>query len=149
MTRRTRRGFTLWEMTIVFAIMAVTALIVAPQWTQLGEAPSAVTGQPLLDALRDARRLAITAHQVVALRIDPASGRYRVDTSGVSGTGVYFEGELALGTLESIESDQPRLQFIFRPTGATYGDTAIVRSANGAVLIAVDPWSGVATSYAR
>jgi len=146
---RMRRGFTLWEMTIVFAIMAVTALIVAPQWVQLGEAPVGVTGQPMLDALRDARRLAITENQVVALRIDPASGRYRVDTSGVAGTGLYFEGILELGALESMESDQPRVQYIFRPTGATYGDTVIVRSANGSVLIAVDPWSGVATSYAR
>jgi prepilin-type N-terminal cleavage/methylation domain-containing protein len=146
---RARRGFTLWEMTIVFAIMAVTALIVAPQWLRLGEAPAAATGQPILDALRDARRLAITAHQVVALRIDPSSGRYRVDTSGVAGTGVYFEGELALGALESMESDQARVQYIFRPTGATSSDTLIVRSANGSVLIAVDPWSGVATSYAR
>ncbi len=146
---RARRGFTLWEMTIVFAIMAVTALIVAPQWMRLGDAPAAATGQPILDALRDARRLAITAHQVVALRIDPASGRYRVDTSGVSGTGLYVEGSLELGALESMESDRPRVQYIFRPTGATYGDTVIVRSANGSVLIAVDPWSGVATSYAR
>jgi len=86
---------------------------------------------------------------VVALRIDPASGRYRVDTSGVSGTGLYVEGSLELGALESMESDRPRVQYIFRPTGATYGDTVIVRSANGSVLIAVDPWSGVATSYAR
>ncbi len=146
---RTRRGFTLWEMTIVFAVMAVTALIVAPQWVRLGDAPAAVTGQPLLDALRDARRLAMTANQVVALRIDPLSRRYRVDTSGVAGTGLYFNGELALGALESFETTQPRLQYIFRPTGATYGDTVIVRGANGHVLIAVDPWSGVATAYAR
>ncbi len=146
---RARRGFTLWEMTIVLAIMAVTALLVAPQWARLGDAPAAVTGQPILDALRDARRLAITAHQVVALRIDPSSGRYRVDTSGVAGTGLYFEGSLELGALESMESEQPRVQFIFRPTGATYGDTVRVRSANGSVLIAVDPWSGLATSYAR
>ncbi len=143
------RGFTLWEMTIVVAIMAVTALLVAPQWLRLGEAPMAAIGQPVLDALRDARRLAITAHQVVALRIDPVSGRYRVDTTGVAGTGPYFEGNLELGALESMESDQPRVQYIFRPTGATYGDTVIVRSANGAVLIAVDPWSGVASAYAR
>lgn len=146
---RVRRGFTLWEMTIVFAVMAVTALFVIPQWVRLGDAPPAAIGQPLLDALRDARRLAITAHQVVALRIDPVSGRYRVDTSGVAGTGVYFEGTLALGALESIESDQARVQYIFRPTGATYGDTVLVRNTNGAVLIAVDPWSGEAVSHAR
>ena len=149
MSTRARRGFTLWEMTIVVAIMAVTALLVLPQWTRLGNAPTAATGQPILDALRDARRLAITAHQVVALRIDPVSGRYRVDTSGVAGTGLYFEGTLGFGALESMESDQPRLQFVFRSTGATFGDTVIVRSANESVLIAVDPWSGVATAYAR
>ncbi len=146
---RARRGFTLWEMTMVFAVMAITALIVVPQWLRLGAAESRGAADAMLALLRDARRLAIVANQVVALRMDPESGAYRIDTTGVNGSGEFASGQLNLGALEALESVQPRLQFVFRPTGATFGDTLIVRGADGAVLIAVDPWSGEAAAHAR
>lgn len=144
-----RRGFTLWEIAMVLAIMAVTAAIVVPQWTRFGDESEHAPGQVVLNALRDARRLAIESRQIVALRLDPLSGVYQVDTSGVAGSGVFFEGQLELGALESIESDLARVQFVFRPTGATFGDTLTFRTSSGTVMIAVDPWSGVATAYAR
>jgi prepilin-type N-terminal cleavage/methylation domain-containing protein len=149
MTARIRRGFTLWEMTIVFAIMAVTALLVVPQWASLNtDEPDSLT-DAVLHVLRDSRKLAIASTQTVALRIDPVNGLYRVDTTGVSGSGLYAEGQLDLGALESIETDRPRLQFVFRPSGAAFADTLLVRGTRGTSVIAVDPWSGVAGAYAR
>lgn len=144
-----RRGFTLWEMTMVFAVMAITALIVVPQWLRLGATESRGVADDVLALLRDARRLAIMSNQLVTVRMDPVSGTFRVDTTGVNGSGIHSSGQLNLGALESIESSQPRLQFGFRPTGATIGDTLIVRGADRAVLIAVDPWNGEAAAHAR
>ncbi len=149
MNGRARRGFTLWEITVVFAVMAVTALLVIPQWLQLGNDTSRGASDSLLTLLRDSRRLAIMSNQVVAVRIIPLSGTFRVDTSGVGGSGEFRSGQLALSALESLETDQERLQFVFRPTGAAFADSLIVRGADGAVLIAVDPWSGEAAAYAR
>jgi Tfp pilus assembly protein FimT len=136
-------------MTIVFAIMAVTALLVVPQWASLNNEEPANLTTSVLDVLRDSRKLAIASSQTVALRIDPLSGLYRVDTTGVTGSGLFAEGQLDLGALESIETDRPRLQFVFRPSGAAFADTLLVRGTRGTSVIAVDPWSGVAGAYAR
>jgi Tfp pilus assembly protein FimT len=149
MTTRARAGFTLWEMTIVFAVMAVTALLVVPQWLRRADDTPATATSSLLALLHDARQLAINAHQVVAVHLDPLSGAYRVDTTSVVGSGAVAEGQLTLGALESIETDKERLAFVFQPTGAAFADTLLVRSPDGAQLIAVDPWSGVAGAYAR
>ncbi len=144
-----RRGFTLWETTIVFAVMAITALLVVPQWLRLGATESRGTADHVLALLRDARRLAIMSNQLVTVHLAPRSGSFRVDTTGVNGTGTHTSGQLDLSALASLESSQPRLTFVFRATGATIGDTLIVREANSAVLIAVDPWSGEAAAHAR
>jgi hypothetical protein len=41
-------------------------------------------------------------------------------------------------------TDLPRLQYVFRPTGAAFGDTVIVRGGSLPLTIRIDPWSGVA-----
>lgn len=149
MSPRVRAGFTLWEITVVFAVMAVTALLVVPQWLQLGSTAPRGASEQLLTLLRDTRRLAIMSNQLVTLRVIPESGAFRVDTSGVGGSGVFTSGRLELSAIESLETDEARLQFLFRPTGAAVADSLIVRGPDGAVLIAIDPWSGEATAYAR
>ena len=39
-------------------------------------------------------------------------------------------------------SHTPRLQYVFRPTGATFADTVVVRGGPVPLTIRVDPWSG-------
>lgn len=134
---------------MVFAVLAVSALIVLPQWLQMRDASSRDATDELLALLRDSRALAINKRQVVQLHIDPVSGIYRVDTTGVSGTGPVADGVLALGALESAESDKPRLRYVFQPTGAASGDTVLMRGRNGTRLIAVQPWDGSAVAHAR
>ena len=148
MTRR-RGGFTLWEMAMVLAVMSVAAIMVAPALTRLGEAPPARTADSVLALLRDARKAAIERNTMVTLHLDPVSGHFRADTSGVNGTGPLAEGTLALGATETLETTLPRLRYIFRPTGAAIADTVRVRGFGEAVLVSVDPWSGVARTDAR
>lgn len=149
MTRRERRGFTLWEMAIVLAVMSVAAVLVAPALVRLGEPAPPRTADVVLSLLRDARKAAIERNATVTLRIDPVSGHYRADSTGVSGTGMLAEGTLALGATETLITDQPRLVFVFRPTGAAFADSVLVRGAGDAALVFVDPWSGVARADAR
>ena len=56
---------------------------------------------------------------------------------------------LQLDATETLDTRLLRLTYIFRPTGATLGDTILVRAANQSVLVVVDPWSGVARADAR
>ena len=146
---RNRGGFTLWEMAIVLAVMSVAAIMVAPALTRLGERPPARTADSVLALLRDARRAAIDRNTMVTVRLDPVSGHFRADTTGVNGTGPLVEGTLALGATETLETTLSRLRFIFRPSGAAIADTVLVRGFGAAVLVSVDQWSGVARTDAR
>jgi prepilin-type N-terminal cleavage/methylation domain-containing protein len=146
---RARRGFTLWEMTIVLALVALGTALVVPNWIDFDASPIPVPGESVVALLRDARRVAIEGKQTVAVRIDPSTRYFRVDTTGVSGTGALVEGELQVGAYEALETDLPRVQFVFLPSGAALGDSVLVRGSDGPFLLTVDPWSGQVVLNAR
>lgn len=146
---RARRGFTLWEMTIVLALVALGTALVVPNWIDFEGSPAPVPGESVVALLRDARRVAIEGKQTVAVRIDPATKHFRVDTTGVSGTGALIDGSLEVGAYESLDTDLQRLQFVFLPSGAAMGDSVLVRGTDGPFLLTVDPWSGVVVLNAR
>jgi prepilin-type N-terminal cleavage/methylation domain-containing protein len=144
-----RAGFTLMEMGIVLAIMAISAMLVAPALARMGQGKPLGVGEDVVKLLADARQIAIQRNETVTLRLDPVSGRYRADTVGVSGSGELGEGTMTLSAQEALVTDQPRLVYVFHPTGATLADTVLVRGAGAAALVSVDPWNGVAYVTAR
>jgi prepilin-type N-terminal cleavage/methylation domain-containing protein len=146
---RARRGFTLWEMSIVLAISAVAAMLVIPAWSNLGENQAAEAGSVITGLLRDARRVAISNRQTVAVRIDPQTGLYRVDTTGVAGTGLYAEGTLSVNAWETLVTDLTRLTYVFRPSGAAWGDSVVIRGSEATLVVHVNPWSGEPIVYAQ
>jgi prepilin-type N-terminal cleavage/methylation domain-containing protein len=146
---RARRGFTLLEMAIVLALMAISAALVIPAYTDLGTIPRVLPGNALLTLLRDARRLAIEQSLTVAVRVDPATNYYRVDTTGAFGSGMMVDGTLEIGAYESLRTDLSRLQYTFRPSGSALGDTVTVQGNSITAVLAIDPWSGQAGLYAR
>jgi prepilin-type N-terminal cleavage/methylation domain-containing protein len=145
----TRRGFTLWEMTIVLAIMAIAGTIALPAFVNFGADQPAAPTDKLLALLHDARQLAIARGAMVTLRIDPLTLRYQTDTSTAAGTGVYATGKLDLAASQTLVTDQPRLQFIFTSTGAAFADSADVHGGDRPMWVGVDPWSGVARAEPR
>jgi prepilin-type N-terminal cleavage/methylation domain-containing protein len=144
MSRDRRAGFTLWELTMVLLILAITATLSAPAWARLGEGKPAGAADAVLGLLHDARKAAIDRHVTSALHLDPKSMRYELDTTGFSGTGIFAAGTLDLGATQTLASDQPRLQFVFQRTGASFADTVVVHGADRPMVVRVDPWSGVA-----
>ncbi len=148
-TRLRRPGFTLLEMAIVLAIMAVSAMLVAPAIARMGQGKPPQVGEDVVKLLHDARKIAIERNETVTLRLDPTSARYRADTVGVAGSGELGEGALTLDAQESLVTELPRLVYVFRPTGATLADTVMVRGAGGSALVWVDAWNGVAYASPR
>jgi prepilin-type N-terminal cleavage/methylation domain-containing protein len=148
MTTR-RRGFTLIEMAIVLAVMAVASLLVAPALARFGTEQPPRSEDRLLTLLADARKAAITHGAVVTVRLDPSSGAFRADSTTSLGTGILGEGTLDLAMEERLVTPLPRLTYIFKPTGAAFADTVIVRGTTSSVLVGVDAWSGVAYAVAR
>jgi prepilin-type N-terminal cleavage/methylation domain-containing protein len=144
-----RRGFTLLEMGIVLAVMAISALLVAPALSRMGEGKPPGVGDDVIKLLTDARQIAVQRNETVTLRLDPVSGRYRADTVGVGGSGELGQGTMTLGAQEALVTDLPRLVYVFHPTGATLGDSVIVRGAGASAFVSVDPWSGTAYALAR
>ncbi len=144
-----RAGFTLLEMAIVLAVMAIASLLVAPALARFGTESPPRSEDRLLTLLADARKAAITHGAQVTLRLDPTSGAYRADTTTTMGTGVLGEGVLDLAMEERLVTPLPRLTFVFKPTGAAFADTVVVRGTTSSVLVGVDPWSGVAYAAAR
>ena len=146
---RNRRGYTLWEMALVMAILAVLTALAVPAYIQLGaERPRTGTEQ-FVDLVNDSRRLA-TRHNVLAmLVIDPLSGHYRLDSLGASGLGTVVDDTLDLGASASFETTLPRLRYLFRPTGAAFGDSVVIHGTDSTRVVHVDRWSGVAHARSR
>ena len=140
---RARRGYTLIEMSIVLAVLAIASGLVVPALVDLGRTPQRRTADSLLSLLNATRRLAIDHNVTATLILDPKSGNYRVDSVGVFGAGPVAQSQIDLLGMESMVTDQPRLTYTFQPTGAAIGDTVRVRGGDSSVVISVDPWSGV------
>lgn len=141
---KSRRGFTLWELTICLLIMSIAATLAAPAFVNFGNDRPPGAADALTGLLHDARKAAIDFNATATLRIDPKTLKYQLDTSGTNGFGTLAQGTLDLGLTQSLVTDQPRLQYVFRPTGAAFADTVVVHGGDVPLVVRVDPWSGVA-----
>jgi prepilin-type N-terminal cleavage/methylation domain-containing protein len=146
---RGRRGFTLLEMSITLAVMAVAAMLVVPALVDFGQVPQRRTAEGLLSLLKASRALAIDSNTTVTVVIDPTNGKYRVDSTGVFGTGAVTEGQIDETSMETMATTAVRVKYSFGPTGAAVGDTVRVRGIDSSVVVLVDPWNGVARAVSQ
>jgi prepilin-type N-terminal cleavage/methylation domain-containing protein len=147
--QRRRSGFTLWEIATVMLIVAVVATLTAPAFVSLGQDRPQTSEDVLVKLLRDTRTLAIERAVEATLIIDPETGHYRVDTTSSFGTGKVIEDTLRFAAAEGLESTLPRIRYVFRPTGAAFGDSVTLRGADSTRLLIIDTWSGTAHAIAR
>lgn len=134
---------------MVLLVMAIAATLAAPAFARLGADKPAGAADAMLGLLHDARKAAFDFNATTTLRLDPRTLKYQLDTAGVAGSGTLAAGTLDLGLGRTLESTQPRLQYVFRPTGAAFADTVVVRGAEVPLVVRVDPWSGVARADSR
>jgi prepilin-type N-terminal cleavage/methylation domain-containing protein len=144
-----RPGFTLWELTMVLLIMGIAATLVAPAFARFGSEQPPGGADAVLSLLRDTRKAAISYNATTTLRLDPKTLKFEVDTASSFGMGPLATGTLDLGMTSTIVTDQPRLQFVFAPTGLAFADTAVVHGGQVPLIVRVDPWSGVARADSR
>ena len=129
---------------MVLLVMAIAASLAAPAFARFGTDQPTGAADKLIGLLHDARKAAIDFNATVTLRMDPKTLKYQLDTSGTKGAGRLAEGVLDLGLTQTLVSDQPRLQYVFRPSGAAFADTVIVRGGDVPLVVRVDTWRGVA-----
>ncbi|GJG85044.1 hypothetical protein tb265_02250 [Gemmatimonadetes bacterium T265] len=143
-----RGGFTLWELVVVLALLAVTLGVVVPAYVRFGAAGTRPV-DALAATLRAARETAIRTGTTVTLVLDPATGAYRVDTAGVTGAATLRTDTLDADARGTIDADSARLRWTFRPTGAALADPVRLRAPGGARVLVVDAWNGVPRVEAR
>ena len=144
--RAARRGrYTLWELTMVLLVLAIAATLAVPAFTRL-RARSSHRAAPTRCSACCKRRAQGGDRFQRERHAAPRSrdAQYEADTSSVSGYGVLAAGTLDLGLSRTLVTDLPRLQYVFRPTGAAFGDTVVVRGGPMPLDVRIDPWSGVA-----
>ena len=129
---------------MVLLVLAIAATLAAPAFARFGADQPVGGADAMLGLLRDARKSAIDLNADVTVRLDPTTLDYAVDTSGVNGAGTYATGVLDLGPAQTLVTTQPRLQYVFRATGAAFADTVVVRGGRVPLVVRVDPWSGIA-----
>ena len=139
----------MWELTMVLLVMAIAATLAAPAFVRFGTEQPAGAADRMINLLHDARKAAIDFNTTTTLRLDPKTLKYQIDTSGVHGFGILAKGILDLGLTQTLQSDQPRLQYVFRPSGAAFADTVVVNGGDIPWIVRVDPWSGVARADSR
>ena len=144
-----RRGFTLWELTMVLLVLAIAGTLAVPAFARFGTEQPSQGADGVLGLLRDARKASLDYDATVTLRLDPKTLKYQADTSTAAGVGVLAEGVLDMGLKETLVSDQARLLYIFQPTGAAFADTVVVHGGDVPLVVRVDPWSGVARADSR
>jgi prepilin-type N-terminal cleavage/methylation domain-containing protein len=146
---RRRAGFTLWELTMVLLVMSIAATLAAPAFVRFGAEQPKGAADAMIGLLHDARKMAIDHNATAILRLDPKTLKYQLDTSGAAGYGVAASGTLDMGLTQTLSTDQPRLQYIFKSTGAAFADTVVVHGADIPWIVRVDAWSGVARADSR
>jgi Tfp pilus assembly protein FimT len=146
---RARAAFTLWEIATVLLIVAIIAGLTAPAFVRLGQQETPTSTDALIKLLRDTRTLAIEHAVEARLIIDPKSGHYRVDTTSSFGSGPVAEDTLRFAASEGLESTLPRIRYVFRATGAAFGDSVIIHGVDSTRVLTIDTWSGVPHAIAR
>lgn len=134
---------------MVLLVMSIAATLAAPAFSRLGSDQPRGAADALTTLLRSTRRVAVDHNATATLRLDPQSLRYRVDTSGTDGAGTFILGRLDLGLSQTLATDQPRLRYVFGPTGSAFADTVIVRGSDVPWIVRVDAWSGIARADSR
>jgi type II secretion system protein H len=144
MTPRARPGFTLVEMMVVIAILAVMAAVSVPAIRDLRASdPLDQATSVAVTLLSRARQTAVERASLVRVVVDPAGRQYwvRAMRTGSAPDSVMAD-TLALPPDVTLDATTPRLTITFTQTGEARGDALVLRWQGHTAAIAADQWTG-------
>ena len=132
-----RSGFTLIEVVVTLAVIAVMVAFAAPALMNLGPGEEATELEPLRVLLVDARHRSERNASDVTVTVVPETGAYRVEERSAGGETVVEEGSLRLSQVRS-RGPADRFRVVFRAVGMGVGDTLAAADR----VLRVDPVLG-------
>ena len=137
------RGFSLMELVVVLAVLAIAAAVVAPA---VGRTVDSVRARAEVGAvaafLRAAREQAVTRQQALEVLIDNGTHALVVRRAGREGDAAVLTSR-AVSPLLRIEADPPPPRVTFLPHGMSSGARfAVAAPGSRAYVIAVDALTG-------
>ena len=142
------RGFSLMELVVVLAILAIAAAVVAPG---VGRTADGVRARAEVGAvaafLRSAREHAVSRQQAMEVRVDDETHTLVMRRAGHTGEAA-VQATRAVSPLLRIEADPAHVTFLAHgmSTGARF---AIAAPGSRAYLITVDPLTGRVSTERR
>ena len=142
--RRTERcGFTLIEMLVVIAILAIVGAVTLPAARLNSEDELARASALLTNLIQRSRQTAVERGESVSLIVDAENARYwAIAVAPDHPDSVVSYGTIDLPSGATLTADDSRTHFTFGPSGSVSGQPLTLEMDGGAALITVNQWTG-------
>lgn len=143
--QRARRGFTLIEIIVVLLILSVATVVTLPALLREPVEDEMTVALRTMDSLfRLARDSAARTNAPVTVVLDSATGTAWLLSDLEARQGAVPDGGavLPLPAAVRLEIARSRARFRLLPTGASYADSLVLRSALTVHTLTLDPWTG-------
>ena len=135
-------GYTLVEIVVVLAIMAVVTAMVLPAMLDRPTSAALRSADEVAGIVRAARRAALERAVPVIVSLAPATHAYQVATETDDSSIVLAEGVLALSPGVRLGATGPAVRIRFDRGGIATPDSVALFDDGGSVMVTVDRWTG-------